>query len=264
MAKGSKAWYERYEKTIYAFEMDYRNIENRAKPYAAFQGYDMVKEKDRADVNSSLFSMNGGAYSPSKINIAIGQISASIYLITCIVHTVSLFQIFNTFSVNYVLNSNYFVINSILIFTPILIITLLLIWHCGWLKSSCIEEEDNILDFTPIETKVDNESSNKEEIDRLKSNYYHAYIRVLKFIKEAPDGTIILTADKKELKVTSALFNMLTYLIDEQNRLFKKNKNKNRVSNDTISPIINFRMKSHDDISIKKLNKIYNLANKWF
>lgn len=139
MAKGSKAWYERYEKTIVAFEKDARNIEDRARPYAAFQGYE-YSVLEKADVNSSLFSMDGGAYSPSKINIAIGQISAFIYLIICIVHTGILLQMFNIFNVKCILNSTVILMSSILILTPILTIALLLIWNYGWIKSSIIKE----------------------------------------------------------------------------------------------------------------------------
>lgn len=140
MAKGSKAWYERYEKTIYAFEMNPNNIEYRAKPYAAFQGYNMVKDEDKAGVNDSIFSMKGGAYSPSKINIAIGQISAFIFLTTCVVHIYIIFQTASIFNVKSLSNIKDILPNLILLLTPFLIIFLLLRWHCGWLKSSIIED----------------------------------------------------------------------------------------------------------------------------
>lgn len=264
MAKGSKAWYERYEKTIFEFEMDCRNIKERAKHYATFQGYDnMVKEEHIATVNSSLFSMNGGAYSPSKINIAIGQISAIIYLILCIIHIVIIFSMQHLFKIKNILNSKDILFNLFIIIIPIAIIILLLIWHNGWIKSSSMNDEEYRLDFIPIDIK-DNNESKKKEIDRLKSNYYYAYTRTLKFIKEAPDGTIILAANKNTLKVTSALFNMMTYLIYEQNALYKKNKKENGITNDTIKPIANFIVKKHDNISIEELNDLYNKANKWF
>lgn len=78
MAKGSKAWYEVYESAIVKFENNYSElgIEDDYK-----MGNMKLEDKD-----DSLFSTKAGGYSPSKINIAIGQVSLIIWIIICFFH----------------------------------------------------------------------------------------------------------------------------------------------------------------------------------
>ncbi|MBF01200.1 MAG: hypothetical protein CMP77_14675 [Flavobacterium sp.] len=83
MAKASKAWYEVYESAISKFE--YQHFKKINLPYENIMG-EMMFQKDQR--NDSIFSTKGGAFSPSKINIAIGQISLIIWIIVMISHSV--------------------------------------------------------------------------------------------------------------------------------------------------------------------------------
>ena len=95
MAKGSKAWYERYEHAIDAFECDEKYVDSivnktgiNESGIGGFQ-YQNLMEYEAHDIDDRIKSCNAGAYSPSKINIAIGQISFVIWCITFIIHAVS-------------------------------------------------------------------------------------------------------------------------------------------------------------------------------
>lgn len=109
MGKGSKAWYEMYEKAIGAFEInsnyvakdllitgekELTNDENKK----AIGGFRFMNIKDfskqgSGDIQNSLLNCKGGAYSPSKINIAIGQITLILWGIALITHFIlSLFS----------------------------------------------------------------------------------------------------------------------------------------------------------------------------
>jgi len=83
MSKASKAWYEVYESAISKFE--YQNYKKINLPYENIMGEMIFQEKQR---NDNIFSTKGGAFSPSKINIAIGQISLLIWIIVIISHVV--------------------------------------------------------------------------------------------------------------------------------------------------------------------------------
>ena len=83
MAKASKAWYEVYESAISKFE--YQHFKRINLPYENIMG-EMIFQKDQR--NDSIFTTKGGAFSPSKINIAIGQISLIIWIIVMISHSV--------------------------------------------------------------------------------------------------------------------------------------------------------------------------------
>lgn len=102
MGKASKAWYEMYEKAIGAFESDRRYVDeallrsdsdNSSKPKTiggfGFRNLEGFDEKEAAkDIESKLYSCKGGAYSPSKINIAIGQITMVLWIIALFTHAV--------------------------------------------------------------------------------------------------------------------------------------------------------------------------------
>lgn len=79
MGKGSKAWYEKYEKALYNIE---RDITYSAKIVA--------RDMDDAELvhgslprpvplDANLFTTNAGKFSVSRINIAIGQISMAVW-----------------------------------------------------------------------------------------------------------------------------------------------------------------------------------------
>jgi hypothetical protein len=79
MAKGSKAWQEVYEHNIV-------KVENHLNLPEEFQmGY---LDFDKTKLVDSIFSNEGGGYSPSKINIAIGQLCLVIFGTALFVHFV--------------------------------------------------------------------------------------------------------------------------------------------------------------------------------
>ncbi|WP_071145759.1 RipA family octameric membrane protein [Bacteroides ihuae] len=130
MSKGSKAWYERYERAIEIMEEDKGFRDKLPEKMYSFGYIDEEKEK-RPEINNSLISGKGGRYSPSKINIAIGQISFIIWIILTIVHSVLI-----------IISSDYC---SHWICALIVLIILFLVFlkdalSPNWLKSSSIEE----------------------------------------------------------------------------------------------------------------------------
>lgn len=90
MGKGSKAWYERYEKAISAFEKNERYVSNEVSNIGGFQCQNLDKYEN-IEINNCLFSTSGGAFSPSRINIAIGQIALIVWIFAILVHIGLLF-----------------------------------------------------------------------------------------------------------------------------------------------------------------------------
>lgn len=85
MAKSSKAWYEVYEGAISGFEDKYQK--ELKMPEDNIMGR---MNLDPKDINSCIFSLKAGAYSPSKINIAIGQVCLSVWFLVTVGHLVIL------------------------------------------------------------------------------------------------------------------------------------------------------------------------------
>jgi len=85
MGKGSKAWYERYEKAIYAFERQSKYATPAANHIGGFK-YQNIRGYEKPTIKKCLFSGDGGAYSPSRINIAIGQITLLIWTTIILLH----------------------------------------------------------------------------------------------------------------------------------------------------------------------------------
>lgn len=84
MAKGSKAWYEVYERKIELFEDD----NNISKNYRyCIKNNENVKPKK---MDSCLFSTNAGPFSVSKINILIGVLLIIIWTFLFIFHLIYL------------------------------------------------------------------------------------------------------------------------------------------------------------------------------
>lgn len=83
MAKGSKAWQEVYEEAIKTYESEY--FINIPDKYHSDNLKGDPGKRDRC-----LLSAKGGPFSPSKINIVIGQISFLIWICIAIVHFVYL------------------------------------------------------------------------------------------------------------------------------------------------------------------------------
>ena len=88
MAKGSKAWYEHYEKAIEAFELYNRCALKMDAPAKGI--IDIHKETgfEKPETSSWLWNTKGGAYSVAKINIVIGHISAVIWIGLIVIHLV--------------------------------------------------------------------------------------------------------------------------------------------------------------------------------
>ena len=78
MGKGSKYWYECYEGLINNIE-----LEKSKKEFYVQSAGDHIEENK---VNNSLLKTDAGEYSVSRINIILGQISASVWLIILFVH----------------------------------------------------------------------------------------------------------------------------------------------------------------------------------
>lgn len=85
MGKGSKAWYERYENAICAFERKSQYMTPKASHIGGFH-YQNIQGYELPQIQKSFFKGNGGAYSPSKINIAIGQITLCLWSIIVLFH----------------------------------------------------------------------------------------------------------------------------------------------------------------------------------
>ena len=103
MAKGSKAWYERYENAITdfvdRFESDTRVFDTGVSDFAGFKYGDLIsspEERIRRDNqrirNRSLLRTGGADYSPSRINVFIGLISFFLWVGIGVLHVVFLFR----------------------------------------------------------------------------------------------------------------------------------------------------------------------------
>lgn len=87
MAKGSKAWYERYERALDAFSRDSDFIEPQIVDIYGFQ-IENIKGYSMPAVDNFLLNTKGGGYSPSQINIAIGQVAFLLWLVLFVIHLI--------------------------------------------------------------------------------------------------------------------------------------------------------------------------------
>jgi len=117
MAKGSKAWYEVYETAIAKFEYDY--WKKLKIPNSNIMG-NMVLDPSRK--SSNVFSTKAGAFSPSRINIAIGQISLIIWILIDLIH-----YIYNFIMIRDSENYHYFILVNFALFISSIAIILFLI-----------------------------------------------------------------------------------------------------------------------------------------
>lgn len=125
MGKGSKAWYEVYETAITEFENN--NFIELGLPKENIMGMMKFPQKQRCD---SIFSTNGGAFSPSRINILIGQVSLFLLIILDLIHLM-IIQI--------TMNHRIFGILSILILIFTLTTSIVLL-HSKKIKSGFLRE----------------------------------------------------------------------------------------------------------------------------
>lgn len=133
MGKGSKAWYEKYEKALY-------NIERNSRYCHTIVTQNMESDEvmhgglPKTKTNESFFSTDGGSFSVSRINIAIGQVSLVIWYAIYFAHS-----IFLSFS-DLILNSNQCLFRFIvmIIFFSISVVPCILITKGHWCKSNGI------------------------------------------------------------------------------------------------------------------------------
>lgn len=126
MAKSSKSWYEVYETAITKLENDYGDILKIPNNYIMGE-----MNVDISKIDKNLFTTKAGAFSPSKINIAVGQICAVIWIITTILH---LFLYLNS-------SFTVLMVSFIIILVVIYHIFLFLVWS-SWIKSSFLNSKD--------------------------------------------------------------------------------------------------------------------------
>ncbi len=92
-AKGSKAWFERYEAMLSHFQKTYKDLglfvqvadEDQVLSYLDFNKRSILRQIQPVD--SNLFTQHAGAYSVSKIPIVMGQLSIFAWGVLGIVHT---------------------------------------------------------------------------------------------------------------------------------------------------------------------------------
>lgn len=128
MAKGSKAWFEVYEKKICEIEN-----EEDLGIMGEYSMYNM--EKAPWSLDSNLLSGKAGRYSVSKLNILIGQFLFFLWIIVFIIHYVGAIVSFSNMH-------NYCVLHTIVL-TLLPIFVLLIIITASknmWAKSSCLEK----------------------------------------------------------------------------------------------------------------------------
>ncbi|MCF0215824.1 MAG: hypothetical protein HUK21_05070 [Fibrobacteraceae bacterium] len=93
MMKGSKAWYEVYERAILAMDTqkDWLLPDELLDccggfKYQKLPGFKEVLKENKPNFDRCLFTQKGGYFSPSKVNIAIGQVSLIFWLIVAFAH----------------------------------------------------------------------------------------------------------------------------------------------------------------------------------
>jgi len=116
MSKGSKAWYEKYEQAIAAIEKSTDYATNKAVAIGGFS-YGAINNYQNPVIDNSVMSGKGGAYSVSKINIAIGQIFFIVWITIGLIHACILSYTIHGYS-----TSNYY--GCIVLFTCIALLAL--------------------------------------------------------------------------------------------------------------------------------------------
>lgn len=88
MAKGSKAWQEKYERGFFKFtEKEWEGNSNLKGIIDDGLGHGRLPEIEFDNFSNFLLFPKAGAYSPSKINIMIGIISLLVWIVISAVHT---------------------------------------------------------------------------------------------------------------------------------------------------------------------------------
>lgn len=87
MGKGSKAWYERYEAALSKIERDADYI---TKDVSQMNNRECMHGSlpEPKTMDNNLLSTNGGKFSPSRINIHIGQLSLIVFVLAYVVQMI--------------------------------------------------------------------------------------------------------------------------------------------------------------------------------
>ncbi len=130
MMKGSKAWYEVYERAITAMDTQKDWIFDREllECGAGFKlhrlpGYKRVGKTDKPQFCDCLFSTKGGCYSPSKINIVIGQISLVFWFLIAGIHLSGYFGVFDS-------NPDWGAVIAFLVEMVVILVVFLIVFKC--------------------------------------------------------------------------------------------------------------------------------------
>lgn len=163
MAKGSKAWYERYERAIDAFDYNDKYVNDEVietgvnkykkgiKPIGGFQ-YSNLEGYDKPEIRDCIFSCKGGAYSPSKINIAIGQIA---FVIWCLAFGIHYYLSIRNFQLDETLIMKKIPSLLLALFIIVLVVIFASIWFSDlWMKSSTLEKEKHSIALSTIIKKI--------------------------------------------------------------------------------------------------------------
>ena len=143
MAKGSKAWYEVYENAICFVEdakepLEWKQvrfeIDLRRRFFANGNDHEIRNKLVLKNFkNDSLFSTNAGGYSPSKINIALGQIGLLIWIIILIIHLLMLW-------INPTMFSQCGLFFSVIILSILIIFVIVRLRCYDWIESSYFKD----------------------------------------------------------------------------------------------------------------------------
>jgi len=87
MAKGSKAWYEKWENAIHAYPEAFWGASLHGK-VSGFR-FENISGFIKPHKSDWLWNTEGGAYSPSRINIAIGHLSCVVSGLLVITHLIA-------------------------------------------------------------------------------------------------------------------------------------------------------------------------------
>lgn len=153
LAKASKAWVEVYENAISAIERIMTNASDLNK-YASFQ-YDNLPsypQKGLPLFDTYIYSTNGGSFSPSRINILIGQIALCVMGTLLYTHlTLGPYQGISNLAIPVFTNYNLGIYSILLLLFLLLLfllaVTFLFIWclivkMSEFIKSNTLKEKD--------------------------------------------------------------------------------------------------------------------------
>ena len=180
MAKASKAWVEVYEQSIVAIEKKM----TKGTVLDDIAGFQYVNLEEYVNVKTPKFdrkyySQKGGAFSPSKINIAIGQISFCIWVMISVIHFLC------CVSISFIRDSSFYYDNLFICALYLFFFFSSVLYYKKRKLSGIIKfESDNLLEKDPNGIAT----SNMKIINRL----YH---EEKAFLREVLEASVWIVAD---------------------------------------------------------------------